>query len=79
VPPGQIGRLRASLGLLQKPDDLLFREPRSLPRPSSLKGQTLIDRGGKSGGHVKSVATPSSTAYKMESLSVMGCCRRKRS
>lgn len=52
VPPGQIGRLRASLGLVQKPDDLLSREPRSLHRPSSFKGRTLIDRGGKSGGQV---------------------------
>jgi pimeloyl-ACP methyl ester carboxylesterase len=35
VSPGQIGRLRARLGLLQNPDDLLFGEPRSLHRPSS--------------------------------------------
>ena len=35
VPPGQLGRLRTSLGLLQNPDDLLFREPRPLHRPSS--------------------------------------------
>ena len=49
----EISRLRARLGLLQKPDDLLFREPRSLHRPSSFKGRTLIHHGGKSGGHVK--------------------------
>ena len=45
-------RRGAGLGLLQHANDLLFREPQSLHRPSFLQGRTLIMRGGKSGGHV---------------------------
>lgn len=49
VLPGQIGRLRASLDLLQKSYDLFLNEARSLHLPSFLKGVLLIELGAKSG------------------------------
>ena len=48
----QVGSLRASLLLLQHADDLLFCEPCSLHSSVLPSGQTLINLGGKSGGHV---------------------------
>jgi hypothetical protein len=44
----QIRALRPGLVLLRNPDDLLFREPRSLPLSVLLKRRTLNPRGGKS-------------------------------
>ena len=43
----QIGRLCPSFVLAQNPNDLLFREPATLHRPSLQQGRTLILRGGK--------------------------------
>ena len=49
----QIRTLRARLMLLQNADDLLFREPCSLHRPSPFLGRTLIQTGGNSQWQVK--------------------------
>ena len=43
----QVGRLRLSLVLAQDRNDLLFREPATLHRPSLRQGRTLILHGGK--------------------------------
>src|ERR1700733_11439783 len=44
----QIRRLRPGLVLLQHPDDLIFREPRSLHLSVLQEARTLNPRGGKS-------------------------------
>jgi len=49
-----IRRLHPRLLLPQDRNDLLFREPRSLHRPSPSLGRTLALPGGVSGGHVRS-------------------------
>src|SRR5690606_7587518 len=53
VPSGQVGGLRARLGLLQHTDDLLFGKSLTLHLVRPSMGRTLIERGGKSGGQVR--------------------------
>src|SRR6185437_8068393 len=48
----QIGRLHPGLVLAQNPNDLLFRKPRTLHRPSPSRGRTLLKYGGSSGAQV---------------------------
>lgn len=49
--PTKIGALRSGFMLSQDPDDLLFREPRSLHRPSPQGLRTLASFGRNLGGH----------------------------
>jgi hypothetical protein len=49
----QIGSLRSGLVLPQHPDNLLFREPDPLHRPSPYVGRTLTPRGGKTQWQVR--------------------------
>jgi hypothetical protein len=53
VLPRQFVRLRASLGFLQNPDDLLFYKTSFASSSVLSKGRTPIHRGGRSGGQVK--------------------------
>ena len=55
--PSQVGRLRPSLMLLQRSDNLLFREPCSL-HLSVLSGRTLTPLGGKTQWQVRERAPP---------------------
>src|SRR5205823_14469713 len=50
----QVSRLCPSLVLAQNRNDLLFREPATLHRPSLQQGRTLILRGGKTQWQVRS-------------------------
>src|ERR1700677_1547261 len=51
----QIRRLRPGLVLLQHPDDLIFREPRSLHLSVLQEARTLNPRGGKSQRQVSAI------------------------
>src|ERR1700684_4580988 len=60
----QIRRLRPGLVLLQHPDDLIFREPRSLHLSVLQEARTLNPRGGKSQREVtSSEIRPIGTSY----------------
>ena len=60
--------LRAGFGLLQNHDDLLVRKTRSLLCPFYLKGRALINRGGKSGGHVRGHVNAKMTTAMLDRL-----------
>src|SRR6266702_8165582 len=73
----QIGRLCPSFVLAQNPNDLLFREPATLHRPSLQQGRTLILRGGKTqwqvtGTQVRSpICTVSSLPFLIQRCTVL--------